>query len=150
MRPIEILLVEDNPADAELALEKMEQAKIMNRVHVVEDGVMALQFLRKQGAYTGVPTPDLVLLDLNLPKKDGRAVLAEIKEDHRLQMIPVVVLTSSEAEEDILRSYRLHANAYVRKPIDLAGYQEIVRAIDDFWLGLVKYSGRLGGQARPS
>ena len=141
VKPIEILLVEDNPADADLTQEKMEQAKIINRMHVVEDGETALEFLYKTGPFTGAPTPELILLDLNLPGIDGREVLTEIKQNDALRVIPVVVLTSSDADEDIVRSYKLHANAYVRKPVDLAGYQKIVTAIDDFWLGLVKYSG---------
>lgn len=148
VKPIEILLIEDNSADADLTREKMEQAKIINRLHVVEDGETALEFLRKTGAYPDAPTPELILLDLNLPGKDGREVLAEIKHDDTLRLIPVVVLTSSDADEDIVRSYRLHANAYVRKPVDLAGYRKIVHAIDDFWLGLVRYSGRSQNEAR--
>lgn len=142
MRPVEILIVEDNPADAELAQENLQEAKILNRLHVVEDGEQAMEFLRQGGTYASAPTPDLILLDLNLPKRSGREVLAEIKSDRRLYVIPVVVLTSSEAEEDVVKSYALHANAYVRKPIDLAGYQRVVHAIEEFWLGVVKYPGR--------
>ncbi len=138
LNPIEILLIEDNPADAELTREKMKSAKIVNEVHVVPDGVAAIQFLRRQGEFKDAPRPDLVLLDLNLPGKDGRDVLQEIKTDSELKLIPVVVLTSSEAEEDVVRSYQLHANAYVRKPVDLIGYKTIVNAIDSFWLGIVR------------
>ena len=142
VQPIEILLVEDNPADADLTQEKMLQAKFINRLHVVEDGETALQFLYKTGSFAEAPTPELILLDLNLPGIDGREVLAEIKQNDALRAIPVVVLTSSDADEDIVRSYKLHANAYVRKPVDLAGYRKIAHAIDDFWLGLMKDSGR--------
>ena len=140
MRSIEILMVEDNPDDIELTRERLAQAKIYNRLQVVEDGELAMDYLRRKGPYQDIRRPDLILLDLNLPKKDGMQVLREIKEDSELARIPVVILTSSDADEDIIRSYELHANAYVRKPIDLAGYRKIVAAIDDFWFALVHYS----------
>jgi CheY-like chemotaxis protein len=137
-RPVEILLVEDNLGDARLTEEALKEGKIRNNLHHVKDGVEALAFLRRQGGYAGAPTPDIVLLDLNLPKKDGRQVLAEMKADEALKTIPVVVLTTSEAEQDILRSYELHANCYVTKPVDLEKFISIVRAIEDFWLAVVK------------
>jgi CheY-like chemotaxis protein len=137
-RPVEILLVEDNLGDARLTQEALKEGKIRNNLHHVKDGVEALRFLRREGEWAGAPTPDIVLLDLNLPKKDGRQVLAEMKADEALKMIPVVVLTTSEAEQDILRSYALHANCYVTKPVDLEKFISIVRAIEDFWLAVVK------------
>jgi len=137
-RPIDILMVEDNPGDVRLAHEAFKEAKILNEVHVVEDGVEALAFLRRQGKYANVVRPELILLDLNLPKKDGREVLAEIKEDPDLRRIPVVILTVSKAEEDIIKTYDLHANCYITKPIDLDGFMEVVKAIDGFWLTVVK------------
>jgi len=137
-KPIEILLVEDNPGDARLALEAMKDSKINNVLHLVSDGVEAMEFLRKKGKYADAPRPDLVLLDLNLPKKDGREVLAEIKADESLKRIPVVILTISKAEEDILKSYNLHANCFITKPIDLDQFMHVVRAIEDFWLTIVK------------
>lgn len=136
-RSIEILLVEDNPGDARLTIEAMREAKLRNRLHVVEDGVEAMQFLRREGRFGDAARPDLILLDLNLPKKDGREVLAEIKSDPALKRIPVVVLTTSRAEEDILRAYDLHANCYVTKPVDLEQFMKIVKQIDEFWLKLV-------------
>lgn len=136
-RPIEILLVEDNPGDARLTQEALREGKIRNNLHHVKDGVEALAFLKREGAYVKVPTPDLILLDLNLPRKDGRQVLGEIKEDPRLRLIPVVVLTTSEAEKDIVKSYELHANCYITKPVDLEKFIEIVRAIESFWLAVV-------------
>lgn len=136
-RSIEILLVEDNPGDARLTIEAMREAKLRNRLHVVEDGVEAMQFLRREGRFGDAPRPDLILLDLNLPKKDGREVLAEIKSDPALKRIPVVVLTTSHAEEDVLRAYDLHANCYVTKPVDLDQFMKIVKQIDEFWLKLV-------------
>lgn len=135
---IDILLVEDNEGDARLAKEAMRDSKIRNTLHHVFDGEEAMAFLRKEGKYAGVPRPDLVLLDLNLPKKDGREVLAEIKGDDRLKQIPVVILTVSSAEEDILRTYNLHANCYITKPIDLEQFMKVVRSIEDFWLSIVK------------
>jgi len=137
IQPVDILLVEDSPADVRLTREALHEAKVINTLHVVKDGVSALAFLRKQGQYAGSPRPKLILLDLNLPKKDGREVLAEIKEDEDLKRIPVVVLTTSKAEEDILRSYNLHANAYIAKPVDLTRFFEVIRALEGFWLAVV-------------
>jgi CheY-like chemotaxis protein len=137
-RPVEILLVEDNPGDARLTQEALKEGKIRNNLHHAKDGVEALHFLRREGPHANAPTPDIVLLDLNLPKKDGRQVLAEMKADEALKTIPVVVLTTSEAEQDILRSYALHANCYVTKPVDLEKFISIVRAIESFWLAVVK------------
>ena len=138
MKPIEILLVEDNPGDVDLAREAMENGKMINTLHVVGDGEAALAFLRRKGKYAGAPRPDLILLDLNLPKKDGREVLAEIKSDPDLQRIPVVILTTSKAEEDILKTYNLHANCYITKPIDLNQFIKVVQAIKEFWFTIVK------------
>ncbi len=126
--PIDILLVEDSPSDVRLTKEALKEAKVLNTLHVVEDGVAAMAFLHKQGQYASRPSPDLILLDLNLPKKDGRQVLAEIKQDENLKRIPVVILTTSRAEEDVVRSYNLHANAYVTKPVDLQQFLEVIRA----------------------
>jgi len=134
---VEILLVEDNPGDVRLAIEALKEAKVRNNLHVVEDGVEAMAFLRKEGQYTAVPRPDVVLLDLNLPKKDGREVLAEIKTDDNLKRIPVVILTVSKAEEDILKTYNLHANCYITKPLDLDQFLSVVKSIEDFWLTIV-------------
>jgi two-component system, chemotaxis family, response regulator Rcp1 len=136
--PIEILLVEDNPGDARLAIEALREAKVGNRLNVVQDGVEAVAFLRKEGRHAQAPRPDLVLLDLNLPKKDGREVLAEIKADADLKRIPVVVLTTSKAEQDILKMYELHANCYITKPVDLDQFMNVVRSIEEFWLTVVK------------
>lgn len=135
---IDILLVEDNPGDVLLTREALKDAKVRNELNVAEDGVEAMAYLRREGKYADAPRPDLILLDLNLPKKDGREVLAEIKRDPTLKRIPVVVLTTSQAEEDILRSYNLHANCYVTKPVDLNQFLTIVKAIEDFWLTVVK------------
>lgn len=137
-RPIEILLVEDNPGDVRLTIEALKEGKVRNRLSVARDGVEALAFLRRQGPHAGSTRPDLILLDLNLPRKDGREVLAEIKEDSSLRRIPVVVLTTSKAEEDILRTYDLHANCYITKPVDLEQFISVVRSIDDFWLSVVR------------
>jgi len=137
VNPIDILLVEDSPADVRLTREALKEAKVLNTLHIVEDGVAALAFLRKEGQYALRSSPDLILLDLNLPKKDGREVLAEIKQDESLKRIPVVVLTTSRAEEDVVRSYNLHANAYVTKPVDLKQFLEVIRAIEAFWLAVV-------------
>ena len=137
-RLIEVLLVEDDPGDVLLTREAFEHQKVANRLHVVNNGEDAIAFLRRQGEYTEVPEPDLVLLDLNLPGMHGREVLAAIKEDAHLQTIPVVVLTTSEAEEDVLRSYRLHANAYVTKPVDFDRFMQVVRAIDEFFVRVVR------------
>ncbi|WP_141592424.1 response regulator [Myxococcus sp. AB056] len=136
--PIEILLVEDNPGDVRLTVEALKEGKVRNRLSVARDGVEALAFLRRQGAYADAAQPDLILLDLNLPRKDGREVLAEIKVDPALRRIPVVVLTTSKAEEDILRTYDLHANCYIAKPVDLEQFISVVRSIDDFWLSVVR------------
>jgi len=137
-RAVEILLVEDNLADARLTQEALREAKVRNRLWHVTDGVEAMAFLQRQGLYTQVPRPDLILLDLNLPRKDGRQLLAELKSDERFRRIPVVVLTSSEAEEDILRAYNLAANCYVTKPVDLDQFLRVIRAIEEFWLQIVK------------
>jgi CheY-like chemotaxis protein len=137
-KPIEILLVEDNPGDVRLISEILKEGKVRNTLHVVYDGVEAITFLRKQGEYSGIPRPDLILLDLNLPKKDGREVLAEIKADEDLMRIPVVVLTTSQSEIDILKSYDLHANCYITKPVDLEQFLKVVKSIEDFWLTVVK------------
>ena len=136
-RPIEILLVEDSPADVRLTEEAFRENRIANNLHVVEDGEAAMAFLRRQGPYVDVPRPDLILLDLNLPRKDGREVLAEIKADDVLKTIPVVVLTPSQAEQDILRSYNLNANCYITKPIDLDQFINVIKAVESFWLTIV-------------
>ncbi|MFM1768623.1 MAG: hypothetical protein RJA22_1152 [Verrucomicrobiota bacterium] len=136
--PIEILLVEDNAGDARLAREALRDAKVRNHLSWVSDGAEALAFLRREGKYSQAPRPDLILLDLNLPRKDGREVLTEIKADERLRRIPVVVLTTSRAEEDILRAYQLSANCYISKPVDLDQFMKVVRNIEDFWLTLVR------------
>ncbi|MFB6136539.1 MAG: response regulator [Halobacteriaceae archaeon] len=137
-RPIEILLVEDNPGDVRLTEKGLERAKIINNLHVVGDGVEAMAFLRGEGDHEDAPRPDLVLLDLNLPRMNGREVLEEMKSDPDLRRIPVVVLTSSAAEEDIVESYDLHANAYLTKPVGIDGFVEVVESIEDFWLTVVK------------
>ncbi|HEX8949806.1 MAG TPA: response regulator [Dissulfurispiraceae bacterium] len=136
--PIEILLVEDNPGDVRLMEEALKDAKIYTHLHVARDGEEAMQFLRREGEYAGVHRPDLIMLDLNLPKKDGREVLAEIKDDPVLRRIPVVVITTSRAEEDIVRSYNLHANCYVTKPVDFEQFMKVVQSIEEFWLTVVK------------
>jgi CheY-like chemotaxis protein len=137
VRLVEILLVEDSPSDTELTIEALREAKMRNHLSIVEDGVQAMEFLRRQGAYASAPRPDLIMLDLNLPRKDGREVLAEIKADPTLQTIPVVVLTTSRAEQDIARSYNLHANCYVTKPVDFERFLEVVHSIESFWLYIV-------------
>ena len=137
MRPIEILLVEDSPSDTELTLEALNDFKVHNHVSVVEDGVLAMQFLRRQGPYAQAPRPDLIMLDLNLPRKDGREVLADIKGDDHLKTIPIVVLTTSRADQDILRAYQLNANCYINKPVDFNQFLEVVRSIESFWLYVV-------------
>jgi CheY-like chemotaxis protein len=137
-RTIEILLVEDNPGDARLTLEAFKEGKVSNNLTVMGDGVEALAYLRRQGRYANSPQPDLILLDLNLPKKDGREVLAEIKADEHLMKIPVIVLTTSAAEEDIARAYTRHANCYITKPVDLDQFLRVVQSIESFWLTLVK------------
>ena len=137
-KPIEILLVEDNPGDCRLALEVLKDAKVKNKLHIATDGEQALQFLRNEGDYADVPRPDLILLDLNLPKIDGREVLKEIKLDENLRRIPVVILTVSSADEDIFKTYDLHANAYIVKPINLNQFIDVVKVIENFWLSIVK------------
>ncbi|MGB2937338.1 MAG: response regulator [Phycisphaerae bacterium] len=134
----EILLIEDSLGDIRLIKEAFKEGKLINHVSVVEDGEAAMAFLRREGPYAGAVRPDLILLDLNLPKKDGREVLAEIKADEDLKRIPVVILTTSRAEEDILRTYNLHANCYVTKPVDLEQFFAVVRSIEDYWLAIVK------------
>ncbi|ODH01194.1 response regulator [Nostoc sp. KVJ20] len=136
--PIEVLLVEDNPGDAQLTRIALEDSKISIHLNVVEDGVEAMAFLRKQDKYAKVPHPDIILLDLNLPRKDGREVLAEIKGDENLKRIPVVVLTTSQAEEDILKAYNLCANCYITKPVDFDQFVKIVQSIENFWFAIVK------------
>jgi CheY-like chemotaxis protein len=136
--PVEILLAEDNPGDAKLTRKALEQGKVINNLNVVTDGVEAMGYLRQEGEYADRPRPDLVLLDLNMPRKDGREVLQDIKSDPDLRRIPIVVMTSSEAEEDIVQSYDLHANAYVTKPIDFDGFIEVVGSLEEFWLSVVK------------
>jgi two-component system, chemotaxis family, response regulator Rcp1 len=137
-RPIQILLIEDNPGDVLLTKEALTEGKVANNLAVAIDGEEALAFLRREGKYEGAIRPDLILLDLNLPRKDGREVLAEIKDDPDLRRIPVVVLTTSNAEQDILKTYDLHANCYIRKPVDLQQFLQVIRAIDDFWLTIVR------------
>jgi two-component system response regulator len=138
IKPIEILLVEDNPGDVDLTREALENNKLRNNLHVVNDGEAAMAFLRREGKYAGVPRPGLVLLDPNLPKKNGREVLAEMKADEHLKRIPVVILTTSGSEEDILKSYNLHANCFITKPIELGHFVKVVQAIEDFWLTIVE------------
>ena len=138
IRAVEILLVEDSASDADLTEEALGEGKVLNHLHWVQDGVEALAFLHRQGKYSDAPRPDLILLDLNLPKKDGRDVLAQIKADPSLKLIPVVILTTSAAERDILRTYELNANCYVTKPIDLEQFISVVKLIEEFWLALVK------------
>jgi chemotaxis family two-component system response regulator Rcp1 len=135
--PVEILLVEDNPGDVRLTKEALKEGKVYNNLHWSKDGVEALEFLRREGKHANAPRPDIILLDLNLPKKDGREVLAVIKRDAELKQIPVVVLTTSKAEEDVLKSYELHANCYVTKPVDLEKFIQVVQSIDRFWLTVV-------------
>jgi chemotaxis family two-component system response regulator Rcp1 len=135
--PVEILLVEDNPGDVRLTKEALREGKVYNNLHWAKDGVEALEFLRQEGRHANAPRPDIILLDLNLPKKDGREVLGSIKNDDRFKQIPVVILTTSEAEEDVLRSYELHANCYITKPVDLEKFIVVVQSIDKFWLTVV-------------
>lgn len=137
-RPVEILLVEDNPGDVRLILEAMKEGKMHNNVNVAVDGVEAMAFLHREDGHAEAPRPDIILLDLNLPRKDGRTVLAEIKQDPRLRRIPVVILTTSKADEDVIRSYDLHANAYITKPGDLEQFIEVVKSVEDFWVQIVK------------
>jgi CheY-like chemotaxis protein len=137
-KSINILLVEDNPGDVRLTREALNENKIVNELSLAGDGEEALKFLRKENGYENAPKPDLILLDLNLPKKDGRQVLAEIKNDEKLKRIPVIILTSSKAEEDILKMYNLHANCYITKPIDLKQFMQVIKTIEEFWLTIVK------------
>ncbi len=137
-RVVNLMLVEDNPADARLTEEAMRESGVPIKLHHVWDGEQALDFLRRQGAFTGAPRPDIILLDLNMPRMDGRDVLREIKQDPALKTIPVVVLTTSEADEDILNSYELHANCYVQKPVDLEKFMSILALIENFWLQAVR------------
>jgi len=137
MKPIEILLVEDNPGDARLTREAMALSKVRNNLHHARDGEEAMAFLRRQDPFADAPEPDLILLDLNLPKRDGREVLEEVKKDAKLVHIPIVVLTSSQAEEDIMRSYQLHANCFITKPVDLEQLNKVVQGIEQFWFTLV-------------
>ena len=141
-RPIDILLVEDNPGDVRLTKEAFKEGKLKNNLHVVKDGVEAMAFLQKEGKYASASYPDLILLDLNLPKKDGREVLKEIKADENLRRIPVVILTTSKAEEDILKTYDLHANCYITKPVDMEQFIKIVKYIEEFWFTIVILPGR--------
>jgi len=143
-RPIKILLVEDNAGDVRLTEEALREGKVHNELNVVSDGEQALAFLRRQGIHADAPRPDVILLDLNLPRKDGREVLAEVKADDDLRRIPIVILTTSKAEEDILRSYALHANCYVTKPVDLEQFITVVRSIEDFWFSIVRLPDRGG------
>ncbi|HWV98428.1 MAG TPA: response regulator [Candidatus Acidoferrum sp.] len=136
-RLVEILLVEDSPSDTELTIEALHEAKVRNHLSLVEDGVQAMQFLRREGPFAGAPRPDLIMLDLNLPRKDGREVLAEIKSDESLKTIPIVVLTTSRAEQDVLRAYQLNANCYITKPVDFEQFLNVVRSIESFWLFIV-------------
>jgi CheY-like chemotaxis protein len=137
-RAIELLLVEDSEPDVRLTQEALREAKVKNRLWVVEDGVEALDFLKRQGRYADVPRPDLILLDLNLPRKDGRKVLEEIKADESLKRIPVVILTTSKNEEDVLKAYNLYANCYITKPVDFNRFMDVVKSIEDFWLTVVR------------
>lgn len=135
---IDILVVEDNPGDARLIREALNNTRVSNSLYIVGDGVEALSFLRNEGIYSGMPKPDIIILDLNLPRKDGREVLAEIKSDDELSHIPVVVMTISQAEEDILKTYKLHANCYITKPIDLNEFIRIINSVEEFWFSVVK------------
>jgi chemotaxis family two-component system response regulator Rcp1 len=135
---IDILLVEDNPGDVRLTVEALKEDKLQNNLHIVKDGIEAMAFLYQDGEYADAPRPDLILLDLNLPKKDGREVLEEIKADENLRRIPVVILTTSQAEEDVLKTYDLHANCYITKPVNLDQFAKVVQSIEQFWLTIVK------------
>jgi two-component system, chemotaxis family, response regulator Rcp1 len=137
VRPVQILLVEDNPGDVRLTIEALKEAKVVNKLTVVKDGIEALSLLRRQGQHARAARPDLILLDLNLPRKDGREVLAEIKADDNLKHIPVVILTTSQDEQDVLKSYNLYANCYITKPVDLEQFITVVKSIEHFWLGIV-------------
>ena len=145
-RPVEILVVDDNPGDVQLIAEALQDANVANQLHTAGDGVATMAFLRREPPYQAAPRPDLILLDLNLPKKDGRAVLSEIRADANLAEIPVVVLTTSQADQDILRAYRLHANCYITKPVDFDQFSQIIRAIDQFWFSIVTLPPALANQ----
>jgi chemotaxis family two-component system response regulator Rcp1 len=136
--PVDILLVEDSPSDQLLAREALAEAAVANRLHIVSDGIEAMAFLRRQGCHHAAPRPDLILLDLNLPRKDGREVLAEIKSSEELRRIPVVVLTTSESEQDVRHAYALHANCYVSKPVDFEAFKRVIRSIEEFWFRTVR------------
>jgi chemotaxis family two-component system response regulator Rcp1 len=142
--PIEILMAEDSPSDAELAIEALKDGRVANHIHIVEDGVQAMEFLKRTGDFSRAPRPDLILLDLNLPRKDGREVLTELKSDPDLRSIPVVVLTTSRADRDVLQAYRLSANCYIHKPVDFVQFLEVVRSIEQFWLTVVTLPPRAG------
>ena len=135
---VEILLVEDNPGDVRLTIEALKESKILNNLNVVDDGIEALAYLNKEGKYKDRPHPDLIILDLNLPRKDGREVLAEIKEHKNFKRIPIVILTISEAEEDILKTYQLHANCFITKPVDINQFIKVVKSVSNFWFSIVK------------
>lgn len=142
--PLEMLLVEDNPDDVDLTIEALEDTKIANRLHVVTNGVAALSFLRREGKYAQAPRPAIILLDLNLPKKDGREVLADIKADPVLRRIPVIVLTTSSSQDDIQRAYDMHANCYITKPVDFEQFVQVIQAIENFWLTVVQLPSNAG------
>ena len=144
LKPVEILLVEDSPGDVRLTKEALKDSKVANTITVAEDGVEAMALLRREGKYAESVRPDLILLDLNLPRKDGRQVLEELKADEALKSIPVIILTTSQADEDIIRTYNLHANCYITKPVDLDKFLEVVRTIEDFWLSIVKLPPQKG------
>lgn len=137
-KAVEILLIEDNPGDVRLTIEALKESKIINNLQVVEDGIEALSYLKKEGIYKDKPRPDLIILDLNLPKKDGREVLAEIKSNDIFKQIPIVILTTSEAEEDIIKSYELHANCYITKPVNMEQFIKVVKSVSNFWFSMVK------------
>jgi CheY-like chemotaxis protein len=149
-RPLEILMVEDNPGDVRLAVEAFKEGKILSRLSVVEDGSSALDFLRRASGYEDAPRPDLILLDLNLPRRDGREVLAEVKTDEDLLDIPVIVLTTSKSDEDVSRAYHLHANCYINKPVDLDQFLAVIRSIETFWLTTVRLPPRRTPRRRPA
>ena len=144
-KTVEVLLVEDNPGDVRLTFEAMKEGKVVNHINVAQDGVEAMAYLHREGAYKNAVRPDLILLDLNLPRKGGREVLAEVKADETLRQIPIVILTTSQAEEDIVRTYNLHANCYVNKPVDLEQFIEVVKSINNFWFSVVKLPHAVGG-----
>lgn len=149
MKPIDVLMIEDSPSDAELTLEALRDAKVHITMHVVDDGVKGMAYLRREGEYAQAPRPDVILLDLNLPRKDGRQVLKEIREDKHLNLIPVVILTTSEDDRDIIKSYELRANAYVVKPVDFDQFVKVVRTIDEFWFEIVRLPSQPPQSERP-